>query len=174
MLIKRLLTAVILIPLVVITTLKLDGSEFVIAMMPVLFISSWEYSGLIKIKHWTTKALYVSALMSCCLFFKPNAPFLLMPILTITLLWWFINSFWIISFPRNTHYWHNYLATRLVNGFFFFIPLLVALSALHQIDSTLVLLLLALIWAADTGAYLVGRAIWKKQTPSKCKPWQNH
>ena len=36
MLIKRLLTAVILIPLVVITTLKLDSSAFVIAMMPVL------------------------------------------------------------------------------------------------------------------------------------------
>jgi phosphatidate cytidylyltransferase len=131
-------------------------------MIPVLFISSWEYSGLIKIKHWATKTLYVSALMTTA-YFLNQTPFLLMPILIITLLWWFINSFWIISFPRHTRYWHNYLATRLVNGFFFFVPLLVALSALHQIDSTLVLLLLALIWAADSGAYLVGRAIGKNK-----------
>jgi phosphatidate cytidylyltransferase len=169
MLIKRLLTAVILIPLVVITTLKLDSSEFVIAMMPVLFISSWEYSELIKIKHWTTKVLYVSALMTAA-YFLSQTPFLLMPILIITLLWWFVSSFWIISFPRHTHYWHNYLVTRLVNGFFFFVPLLVALSALHQIDSTLVLLLLALIWTADSGAYLVGRAIGKNKLLPNVSP----
>jgi len=169
MLIKRLLTAVILIPLVVITTLKLDSSEFVIAMMPVLFISSWEYSGLIKIKHWATKVLYVSALMTTA-YFLNQTPFLLMPILIITLLWWFINSFWIISFPRHTRYWHNYLAIRLVNGFFFFIPLFVSLSALHQIDSSLVLLLLALVWAADIGAYFVGRAIGKNKLLPNVSP----
>ena len=169
MLIKRLLTAVILIPLVVIATLKLDSSEFVIAMMPVLVISSWEYSGLIKIKHWATKALYVSALMATA-YFLNQAPFLLMPLLIVTLLWWFINSFWIISFPRHTRYWHSYIATRLVNGFFFFVPLIVALSALHQIDSTLVLLLLALIWAADSGAYFVGRAIGKNKLLPNVSP----
>ena len=169
MLIKRLLTAVILIPLVVITTLKLDSSEFVIAIMPVLFISSWEYSGLIKIKHWVTKILYVSALMTVA-YFLNQTPFLLMPILIITLLWWFINSFWIISFPRHTRYWHSYLVTRLVNGFFFFVPLLVSLSALHQIDSTLVLLLLVLIWAADSGAYFVGRAIGKNKLLPNVSP----
>ncbi|SVC48952.1 uncharacterized protein METZ01_LOCUS301806, partial [marine metagenome] len=119
------MTAVILIPLVVITTLKLDSSEFVIAMMPLLFISSWEYSGLIKIKHWATKVLYVSALMTTA-YFLNQTPLLLMPILIITLVWWCINSFWIISFPRHTRYWHNYLATRLVNGFFFFVPLLIS------------------------------------------------
>ena len=69
---------------------------------------------------------------------------------------------------------HGYLAIRLVNGFFFFVPLLVALSALHQIDSTLVLLLLVLIWAADSGAYLVGRKIGKNKLLPKCKSWKNH
>ena len=169
MLIKRLLTAVILIPLVIIATLKLDSSEFVIAMMPVLVISSWEYSGLIKMKRWFTKVLYVLGLLTAA-YFLNQTPFLLMPLLTITLLWWFINSFWIISFPRHTRYWYNHLATRIVNGFFFFVPLLVALSALHQIDSTLVLLLLVLIWAADSGAYLVGRAIGKNKLLPNVSP----
>ena len=169
MLFKRILTAVILVPLVVIATLKLESPEFFIAMVPILAISSWEYSGLIKMKHWSTKALYVSALTTAA-YFLNQTPFLLMPILIITLLWWFINSFWIISFPRHTRYWHNYLATRLVNGFFFFVPLLVALSALHQIDSTLVLLLLVLIWAADSGAYFVGRAIGKNKLLPNVSP----
>ena len=169
MLIKRLLTAVILIPLVVIATLKLDSSEFVIAMMPVLVFSSWEYSVLIKMKHWIPKALYVSALIAAA-YFLNQAPFLLMPLLIVTLIWWFINSFWIISFPRHTRYWHSYIATRLVNGFFFFVPLIVALSALHQIDSTLVLLLLVLIWAADSGAYFVGRAIGKNKLLPNVSP----
>ena len=49
MLVKRLLTAVILIPLVVVITLTLDSSEFAIAVLPVLFIGSWEYLSLIHI-----------------------------------------------------------------------------------------------------------------------------
>ena len=169
MLIKRLLTAFILVPLVIMAVLKLDSSEFLLVMIPVLVISSWEYSSLIKMRRWLAKALYVSALMGAT-YFLNQTPFLLMPLLIVTLLWWVINSFWIISFPRHTHYWNSYLATRLVNGFFFFVPFVVALSALHQIDSTLVLLLLALIWAADSGGYLVGRAIGKNKLLPNVSP----
>ena len=93
-----------------------------------------------------------------------------MPLLVITLLWWVINSYWIISFPRHTRFWNSYTATRLVNGFFFFVPLVVALSALHQIDSSLVLLLLALIWSADSGAYFVGRTIGKNKLLPNVSP----
>ena len=162
MLIKRLLTAVILVPLVVIAILKLDSSGFLLTMMPVLAISAWEYSSLIKITRWIAKVLYVATLITIA-YFLNHTPFLLTPLLIVTLLWWIINSFWIISFPRHTRYWNNYLTTRLVNGFFFFIPLLVSLSALHQIDKTLVLLLLVLIWVADSGAYFVGRTIGKNK-----------
>ena len=169
MLVKRLLTAVILVPLVVIATLKLDSPEFFLAMVPILAISSWEFSGLIKIKHWATKALYVSALMTAA-YFLNQTPFLLIPLLVITLLWWIINSYWIISFPRHTRFWNSYTAIRLVNGFFFFVPLIVALSALHQIDSSLVLLLLVLVWAADIGAYFVGRAIGKNKLLPNVSP----
>ena len=48
--------------------------------------------------------------------------------------------------------------------------MLVALTALHQIDSTLVLLLLVLIWAADTGAYLVGRTMGKNKLLPNVSP----
>jgi len=160
MLVKRLLTAVFLVPLVVIATLKLNSSGFFIATMPVLVIGSWEFSSLIKMRHWLAKASYFVVLMSAT-YYLNQSPFLLMPLLVVTLLWWIINSYWIINFPRHTCYWHSYIAPQLVNGFFFFVPLVIALSALHQIDSSLVLLLLALIWAADSGAYFVGRAIGK-------------
>jgi len=169
MLLKRLLTAVFLIPLVVIATLKLNSLEFLLVMMPVLVIGSWEFSGLIKIKRWIAKALYALVLMAAA-YFLNQEPFLLMPLLIITLLWWAINSYWIISFPRHTNFWYNYKATRLINGFFFFVPLLVALSALHQVDSALVLLLLALIWTADSGAYFIGRAIGRKKLLPNVSP----
>ena len=169
MLIKRLLTAVFLVPLVVIATLKLDNSEFVMAAMLVIVIGSWEFSSLIKMSHWLAKTSYVVALMAAT-YYLNQAPFWLMPLLVITLLWWVINSYWIISFPRHTHYWHSFITTRLVNGFFFFVPLVVALSSLHQIDSSLVLLLLALIWAADSGAYIVGRAIGKNKLLPSVSP----
>ena len=119
--------------------------------------------------HWLAKASYVAVLMTT-IYYLNQTPFLLMPLLVITLLWWIINSYWIINFPRHTHYWNSYIATRLVNGFFFFVPFVVALSALHQIDSTLVLLLLVLIWTADSGGYLVGRAIGKNKLLPNVSP----
>jgi len=169
MLIKRLLTAVVLIPLAILATLKFDSSEFALAIMPVLVISSWEYTRLIKINHWLTKTLYIVVLTTTAYYLNQMSA-LLMPILIVTLLWWLINLFWIINFNRYTRSWYNYPATRIINGFLFFIPLLVALTALHQIDRTLVLLLLALIWAADTGAYLVGRKIGKNKLLPNVSP----
>jgi len=169
MLIKRLLTAVFLVPLVVIGTLTFDSSEFVIAIMPILVIGSWEFTNLIKMRRWLAKALYVVALTAAA-YYLNQTPVLLMPLLVVTLLWWIINSYWIINFPRHTNYWHSYIATRLVNGFFFFVPLLVALSALHQISSSLILLLLALVWAADSGAYIVGKTIGKNKLLPKVSP----
>ena len=169
MLIKRLLTAVFLVPLVVIATLKLDSSEFVMAAMIVLVVSSWEFTSLIKIRRWLAKVSYVVVLTTAT-YYLNQTPFWLMPFLFITLLWWIINSYWIVNFPRHTRYWHKFITTRLVNGFFFFVPLVVALSALHQIDSSLVLLLLALIWAADSGAYFVGRAIGKNKLLPNASP----
>ena len=169
MIVKRLLTAAFLVPLVVIATLKLDSSKFLLVMIPFLAISSWEFTSLIKMRHWLAKALYVSALLGAA-YLLNQTPLLLMPILIVTLLWWVINSFWIINFPRHTHYWNSYLVTRLVNGFFFFVPLLISLSALHQIDGTLVLLLLALVWAADSGAYFVGRTIGKNKLLPNASP----
>jgi len=169
MLIKRILTAVILIPLVIIATLKFDSSMFALAMMPILFISSWEFSGLIQIKHWVAKALYALVLLTAA-YLLNKEPALLIPLLIITLLWWAINSYWVISFPKHTNFWYNYTTTRLINGLFFFVPLLVALSALHQVDNALVLLLLSLIWAADSGAYCVGRAIGKNKLLPNVSP----
>ena len=169
MLVKRLLTAVFIVPLVVIATLKLNSSEFLLVMVPVLVIGSWEFSSLIKIKHWVAKALYALVLITAT-YFLNQEPFLLMPLLIITLLWWVVNSYWIISFPKHTNFWYHYVATRLINGFFLFVPLLVALSALHQVDSSLVLLLLVLIWSADSGAYLVGRAMGKKKLLPNVSP----
>ena len=169
MLIKRLLTAVVLIPLVVLATLRFESSEFAIAMMPVLVICSWEYGGLIKMKRWITKSFYVLAL-TINAYYVNQMSFLLMPVLIVTLLWWLINSFWIINFPRHTRSWYSHPATRIINGFFFFVPLLVALTTLHQIDSTLVLLLLVLVWAADSGAYLVGRTLGKNKLLPNVSP----
>jgi len=169
MLIKRLLTAVVLIPLVVLVVLKFDNSEFALAIMPILVISSWEYSRLIKINRWFTKTLYIVALTTTA-YYLNQMSFLLIPVLIITLLWWLINSFWIIKFPRHTNSWYSYPATRVINGFLFFVPLFVALTALHQIDRTLVLLLLSLVWAADTGAYLVGRKIGKNKLLPNVSP----
>jgi len=169
MLIKRIATAAVLVPLVVLGTLKLDNNLFSLALALVVVLGAWEYAQLIQIKQPPLKALYSAAVVLTALSSAFCEP-LLAPLLLVSAIWWLFNIVWILFYPKYSCYWYSSWAVRLANGFFIFVPMLTALAALHRQDPELVLLLLVLIWSADSGAYFVGKAVGKHKLCPRVSP----
>ena len=164
MLLKRILTASIVAPITVFGILVLTQTSFAVAVALILIISSWEYCNLIQIKHLAGKALY-ALLILLITYFLSNA------LSNLTILyaaaWWLIALVWVVIFPKGSRLLRKNLLVKLVNGLFIFVPMAIALMALHLLDPMLVLFLLILIWAADIGAYFAGKLLGKtKLCPS--------
>jgi len=164
MLLKRILTASIVAPIAVFGILVLTQTSFALAVALILIISSWEYCNLIQIKHLAGKALY-ALLILLITYFLSNA----LSNLTIlyAVAWWLIALVWVVIFPKGSRLLRKNLFVKVVNGLFIFVPMAIALMALHWLDPMLVLFLLILIWAADIGAYFAGKLFGKtKLCPS--------
>ena len=157
MLTKRLITAGILLPFVVFGTLLLDDMLFRVIMALVIAIAAWEYCNLISVKQPAFRLLYIFTLIIIA-FILASIDSWLMPIIIVSSAWWLLNTYWVSCYPKFTNLWHETQGVRLLNGLFIFVPMFLALAALQKNNSELVLLLLMLIWSADSGAYFAGKA----------------
>ena len=168
MLLKRILTASIVAPITVFGILVLTQASFALAVALILVISSWEYCNLIQIKQLAGKALY-ALLILLVTYFLSTAPSNL-TILYAAAIWWIIALIWVSVYPKGSHLLRKNLFVKLVNGLFIFVPMAIALMALHLLDPILVLFLLILIWAADIGAYFAGKLFGKTKLCPRVSP----
>jgi len=169
MLLKRILTASIIAPIVVFGILTLTQTGFALALVIILIIGSWEYCDLIQIKHLAGKALY-SLVILVVTYSLSIAPSNLTVVLYASAVWWLIALIWVVMFPKGSSLLRKTLTIRLINGLFIFVPMATTLMALHLQDKTLILFLLILIWAADIGAYFVGKFFGKNQLCPSVSP----
>ena len=80
MLLKRLLTTVILGPLVIVGVLTSNHDQFAGAVIVILIIALWEFCSLIKVKSITGKAAFI-LLAIATTYTLQNEPSALMPVL---------------------------------------------------------------------------------------------
>jgi phosphatidate cytidylyltransferase len=169
MLIKRLITAAFLGSLVIVGVLTSNPNQFAGALILILIIALWELCSLIKVKSISGKATFIMLAIAITYFLK-NEPSILRTVLIASSLWWILALYWTLTFPKHSLFLNNTLSLKLVNGLFFLVPMALALIALHKNNSSLVLLLLALIWAADIGAYFAGNAFGKNKLCPNISP----
>jgi len=169
MLLKRIITASVIAPIVVFGVLLLTQTEFAVALTLILIISSWEYCDLIHIKHLAGKALF-TLLILVVTYFLSGMPSNLTVVLYAGSVWWLIALIWVVMFPKGSNLLRKTLTVKLVNGLFIFVPMAISLMALHLQDKFLVLFLLSLIWAADIGAYFAGKFFGKNKLCPSVSP----
>jgi phosphatidate cytidylyltransferase len=169
MIIKRALTALILAPLVIASILLLSDPWFSIAIGLVLIIASWEFCKLISITLLANKALFTLSILVVSFVLSKNIS-MLAPLLLLTLTWWFVALYWVVKYPKSHVSVIKNRYITIINGLFLFVPMAVSLIILQSQSSSLVLFLLALIWATDTGAYFSGRQFGNKKLCPEVSP----
>ena len=183
MLIQRLLAAIVLIPLVIILLFFTQLSIFACIMIAVVTIAAWEWSQFLHItnKHSRLMFAFFIAVLLALLYFMP-IPFELKSklyniILSLSIIWWLVALYLVMSYPKTIHYWSN-IAVKLFFAFFTLFPFFISVIVLRSIDyqsncytgAILLLYIFVLVWATDTGAYFAGRTFGKRKLAPKVSP----
>ncbi|KGR33733.1 phosphatidate cytidylyltransferase [Vibrio campbellii] len=182
---QRIITALILAPLVILGIFKLPLIGFIIALTAITLLGFWEWTQFTESKSRIAAlvpAVVVTGLSF--LFISPDAVSLnqlVAPhytVLALGFVWWIIASTMAITYPKTTNLWQGSKALRHVFGFLTLIPFLWSVIILRASDisvdpyhgAKLVLYVCFLVWAADSGAYFAGKSMGKRKMAPHVSP----
>lgn len=188
MLYQRVISALVLIPVVIFILFFFPFTAYCLFLVLIVGLSAFEWAQFAKIKSTSNRVIYafcyalVSFVVFICIFYFPEQSQRLIQVLLYAgLAWWIYATLLILNYPKSASSWHKSSVLISFFGLLTLLPFFVAmiqlrrkLPDLHQSDFLLnyeggfwVLSILVLVWATDTGAYFVGRAVGKhKMAPS--------
>lgn len=166
---KRIITAILLIPLVFFGTILIPNNYFFAILLAIICAGAWEYCKIIQIKNLALKISYIvfiACLATVLLLFQK----LLIFIIIFASLWWLLNIVWIVSYPNNIKFWHTGWALKIINGILIFVPIVLSLSFVQKENPEMVFLFLTLVWGTDSGGFIVGNIFGKHKFSPKVSP----
>jgi len=172
---QRIITALILAPLVLFAILFLPLTGFEICIAFVVGLGAWEWAALSGLTGRVSKGIYTLLLFAACLYlawlvpteqvwYQGEVHHLYKQILLFAGAWWFLSLLMIIAYPEYSAFWRNSIVFRAIFGVLTLIPTWVAIvtlrTTLHDIDplygASLIFYVLGIVWAADIGAFFIG------------------
>lgn len=176
MLRQRILTALVLVPIVVWGIIALPSPWLALLFGVVVAQGGWEWSRLMQIEFGGLRLAYVALVLSGMaggwyLFALGGEAWLALPVLS--LFWWLMALVWVLTFPRTASRW-SHPFTQGVIGLLVLLPAWVAVVGLHaskgDMGPWLVMYMLSLIWVADSGAYFGGRRFGRRKLAPAVSP----
>lgn len=176
MLITRLLTALVALPLAVAAIVWLPTSAVAALVLILMLCGAWEWGAFMSLATpgrlmCMASVLLVSLITAWCRHSEtgPGSENLLVGLASVL---WLTAVLWIVRFPRD---WDATLGRRALAGPVGAIVLsapVAAVAYLHQSDDgpLLVLVLCFLVWGADTGAYAAGRLLGRRKLAPNVSP----
>ncbi|MCG9696149.1 phosphatidate cytidylyltransferase [Shewanella sp. Isolate11] len=189
MLKHRIITAVWLIPLVLGAIFFFPVEYFSWALVAVFLIAAKEWGRIIdkrcNVTQWSftfTIGILLVALNllipSHDIWFKGSLHPIYLAILIIGACWWAISLLLVLTFPKSSALWGKSHMLKSMFGQLTLIPCFTALIALKALSSemtpfyggALVFLVMLTVWATDSGAYFVGKALGKHKLMPNVSP----
>lgn len=166
---KRIITAVFLIIAAFIFILLFPTPWFAVtALVLVVSIGGMEWANLVGLKDFK-KILYVAAMLLLA-YFAYKSTTLSWFFVTLGFFWWFINLVMLIRYKQDTSYYKNNPLLLRFAGFFVILSAWSAAVILHSHSPYLILFLVLLVAAADSGAYFAGKAFGKNKLVPQISP----
>lgn len=173
MLLPRILSAIVMAVLFVCAVFVLEATSFIFAMAAVVVLAGWEWARLSGVKNQVGRVVFALCIGAVCLLVLNNhlqeMSLYMSPIL------WGLALYWVTRYPTLLVW--KFVFSRLLFGVLVLISTWSALVVLKQSNDFVVwvLLLMGLIWGADSGAYFAGRAFGKRKLArfvSPGKSWE--
>lgn len=189
MLKQRIITALWLIPLVLGAIFLLPNEYFAWALVPVFLIAAKEWGRIIdsecNVTQWSFTLTMAILLVAMNVLVPTNIvwqnghlhPLFLAAIL-IGAAWWACSLLLVIFYPKSANFWQSRPMLKSFFGQLTLLPCFISLISLKALSTTndpyfggcLVLFVMLVVWAADSGAYFVGKAIGKTKLMPNVSP----
>lgn len=175
MLKQRLITALVLLPVVFWGLFGLSVEHFSWFVAAVVALGAWEWARLSGFAGQGVRCIY-AALMLVSLWLVDK--FASQTVLYLSVGWWVLSAALVLTYPKTAGLWQSRPA-RLLAGFLTLVPLWVGMvfirsaeiSLFSGLDSLWILLyVLLIVWVADTGAYFAGKAWGNKKLAPAVSP----
>lgn len=169
MLKQRVITAIVLIPLVLFILFLSTSNAFAFFTAVLILGAAWEWSNLMELKSIPARIMYV-ALIAAIIFFVIH---IYVPTtLLIAFIWWCFASLLVGMYPQGGLFWRKSIFWRGLMGIFVLVPCWVAMNFIrgHADGIYAMLCLLLLIWGADSAAYFVGKKWGKNKLAPHVSP----
>jgi phosphatidate cytidylyltransferase len=174
MLWKRVLTAVVLVPLVVFGTYFLQTPIFSMVLAALVLVGAWEMARLANVQDGWGQAAYVTVvaltLTGSWFMLRPDH---LTTLQAVMALWWMMTTLSLVFRRRGLERVEAVRPMVLLAGGLVMLAAWQSVIALHGSGETgpvLVLLLFVVIWLADSGAYFAGMAFGKRKLSPYVSP----
>lgn len=181
----RLLTAIVLIPIVIAALFLLSPANFGLVVIAVSALGAWEWA---QFAGWHSQvkrvglAIVFAVILLAMQFSIPditslsNSPIILYG-LWAGLVWWIVAIVLVVTYPASAS-WGKSVIIRLLFGVLTIIPFYCGMMALrtvgYQNDTAIgawwLLYVMLLVWGADSGAYAFGRTIGRNKMAPKVSP----
>ena len=176
MLKQRVITALLLIQLVIWDILNFSSPTLAWLLAAFVVLAAWEWAGICGWQQLIWRNSY-AIVMGLTLFMSygswHNYPKVGKFLLITACLWWSIAFYWVLNYQRSQDRLPTSSLIKALLGFFILLPAWAALLILHEHDhygKHWVVFLLVLIWAADSGAYFIGKRWGKIKLADKVSP----
>ena len=175
MLKQRLISALIMVPLVILAVLKLDLTWFALLTATIMLLAAWEWGPLIPLQSNATRVGYlVFTLAIIALSWRSaRAEIFVDTLLWMALAWWLFVLFWITRPALGSGRTSAHALAKAVLGCGLMSSTWLALVVLHSRPDQgphWVLYLLVLVWVADSGAFFAGRQFGRTRLAPKVSP----
>ncbi len=174
MLVQRILAAVLLIPVVVAIDWFAGTAVFGGVCAGVILIGAWEWARLAGMERTSGRVWYcllVAGALLVCHLFRDSALAFLIPAAGV--IWWVFGLSQVIYYQRGVCTAFVSTRTRALMGLPVLIPVWLSMVSLHAYASRgpqLVLMLLVMIWVADSAAYFTGKYFGRRRLASRVSP----
>lgn len=175
MLKQRILTALLLLPLVILAIFYLPHPAFALLWAVVLNFAAWEWSALARLNSLISRLtwLFVIDLGLLALWFNINVTAVTDVVMLVAAGFWsvvIIALLFDITRRMSGLSAPAYHAVSITVGALVIVPAWLALVLLHQTQTSNVLLVFCLVWAADSGAFFAGRRFGKRKLAPAISP----
>lgn len=168
----RVITALVLLPVVLGAVFGLTRGPFALVAGVFFLIAGWEWSGMIRALSAPVRLLWCASLALLMVLAELARPSWLLDVLPF---WWLLALVAVLAYPRSAALWFR-PAVMVPVGWLLLVPSWMAVvvlqdrGALGLAGPWALLFVLVWVWAADTGAYFTGRAFGRRKLAPAVSP----